>query len=236
MNETPKHVIVNGSVAKQVTKILTDQIVEGKYAVGDYLPTEELLCGEFGIGRSSVREAIKTLESRGLVRKQQGKGVVVIDETIEATAELLNITLSYKKISLRDMVDFRESMEIQLAELAAVKCSDDDIDKMAECLYKMRQNIDSFEDFAHHDNLFHECVAEASGNTISTLMMKALRPLLYKQISHNIEQDFDTKRLFEIHNEIFEAIKSHHPKAAGRAMAEHMADTYRVIRESNREI
>ncbi len=236
MNDTPKHIIVNGSVAKQVTQILTDQIIDGKYREGDYLPTEELLCAEFGIGRSSVREAIKTLESRGLVRKMQGKGVVVIDETVEATAELLNITLSYKKISLRDMVDFRESMEIQLSELAALKCSDDDIDLMAECLYNMRQNIDSFEDFAHYDHLFHERVAEASGSTISSLMMKALRPLLYKQISHNIEQDFDTKRLFAIHNEIFEAIKNHHPKAAGRAMAEHMNDTYRVIRETNREI
>ncbi len=231
INDTPKHIIVNGSVAKQVTNILTDQIIDGKYGVGDYLPTEELLCAEFGIGRSSVREAIKTLESRGLVRKMQGKGVMVIDETIEATAELFSITLNYKKISLKDMVNFRESMEVQLAELAAVECNDDDIDNMAECIYYMRQNIDSYEDFARYDHLFHERVAEASKNSISSLIMKALRPLLYKQITLNIQQDFDTQRLFSIHNEIFEAIKNHHPKAAGRAMAEHMTDTYRVIRE-----
>ena len=55
--------LANDSVAKQVTDILTDLIVTGKIKQGDYLPTEEDLCREFGIGRSSVREAIKTLES-----------------------------------------------------------------------------------------------------------------------------------------------------------------------------
>ena len=57
--------LANDSVAKQVTDILSDLIVTGKIEEGDFLPTEEDLCREFGIGRSSVREAIKTLESRG---------------------------------------------------------------------------------------------------------------------------------------------------------------------------
>ncbi len=233
--EQPKHIIVNGSVAKQVTKILTDQIIEGKYAVGDYLPTEEVLCGEFGIGRSSVREAIKTLESRGMVRKLQGKGIVVIDETIEATAELLNITLEYKKISLKDMVDFRESMEVQLAELAAEKCSEEDIQNMADCLEKMTSVIDSYDDFAHYDYLFHEQIAIASNSAVSTLMMKALRPLLHRQISHNIQKYFDPKQALEYHYRIFEEVKNHRSKAAGQAMAEHLKETHRMVREVNVE-
>lgn len=66
--------LANDSVTKQVTDILSDLIVTGKIVEGDFLPTEEDLCYEFGIGRSSVREAIKTLESRGMVRKLHGKG------------------------------------------------------------------------------------------------------------------------------------------------------------------
>ncbi|KAA4074486.1 FadR family transcriptional regulator, partial [Bacteroides ovatus] len=73
--------LANDSVTKQVTDILSDLIVTGKIVEGDFLPTEEDLCHEFGIGRSSVREAIKTLESRGMVRKLHGKGVEVIDES-----------------------------------------------------------------------------------------------------------------------------------------------------------
>ena len=66
--------LANESVAKQVTDILTDLIVSGKIKLGEYLPTEEDLCREFGIGRSSVREAIKTLESRGMVKKFTARG------------------------------------------------------------------------------------------------------------------------------------------------------------------
>ncbi len=229
-----KHIIVNGSVAKQVTAILTQQIVDGKYAVGDYLPTEEVLCGEFGIGRSSVREAIKTLESRGLVRKLQGKGIVVIDETIDATAELLNITLNYKKISLVDIVDFREAMEIKLAELAAIKHSESDIEHLQECLDNMLR-IKSFDKFAALDHQFHEYIAEASGSTISILIMKSLHPILQKQISHNIQKSFDYQQVHDFHSRIFEAIKERQPKAAGRAMAEHLEETHRVLRNNNCE-
>ncbi len=229
----PKHVIVNGSVSKQVTKILTDQIIAGKYLVGDYLPTEEVLCSEFGIGRSSVREAIKTLESRGMVRKLQGKGIIVIDKTIEATAELIKITLEYRKISLKDMIDFRESMEVTLAELAAVKCSNEDISEMYECIEKMSSVVDSYEEFADYDYQFHECIAKASGNTIATLMVKALRPLLHKQISHNIKQYFSPKQALSYHYKIFDEVKNHRAKAAGQAMAEHLKETHRVVREES---
>lgn len=231
ITDQPKHVIVNGSVAKQVTKILTDQIIARKYQVGDYLPTEEVLCGEFNIGRSSVREAIKTLESRGLVRKLQGKGIVVIDQTIEAAAEQIKIALEYKNISIKDMIDFREAMEIKLAELAAVKCTNDDISEMFECLEKMNSVSDSYEEFAHYDYLFHESIAKASGNTISTLIMKALKPLLHRQISHNIKQYFSPKQVLDYHHKIFNEIKNHHAKSAGQAMAEHLKETHRVVRE-----
>ncbi|MFI3306828.1 MAG: GntR family transcriptional regulator [Rikenellaceae bacterium] len=95
-----KPVIINGSVAVQIADILTRRIIDQSVVVGDFLPTEELLCEEFGVGRSSIREAIKTLESRGLVRKRQGRGAVVVDESIEATSRMLKLSLDYKKSSL----------------------------------------------------------------------------------------------------------------------------------------
>lgn len=227
----PQHIILNGSVAKQVTNIVTQQIIDGKFAIGDYLPTEEDLCKEFGIGRSSVREAIKTLESRGLVRKKQGKGVIVIDETIEATSEMLNIALSYKHISLHDMIYFRESMEIKLAELAALKSTNEQIAQIKETLDSMRKNVGSYEEFAQLDHLFHEQIAEASGNSVSMLIMKTLRPLLHKQISHTIQPNFDPQQVINIHEIIYNAIVAHQPIAAARAMAEHLKETHRVVKE-----
>ena len=115
--------LANDSVTKQVTDILSDLIVTGKIVEGDFLPTEEDLCHEFGIGRSSVREAIKTLESRGMVRKLHGKGVEVIDESAKATTEMLHISLRMKKTTVRDFMEFRKSMEIKMTEMAACRAT-----------------------------------------------------------------------------------------------------------------
>ncbi len=225
----PQHVIVNGSVAKQVTAIMTQQIIDGKFKVGDYLPTEEDLCSEFGIGRSSVREAIKTLESRGLVRKLQGKGVVVIDEITDAIAELLTIAINYKNISIHDMVDFRESLEVQLAQQAAIKATDENVANIKVALDAMRLNIDSYDELAEWDHIFHEKIAEASGNSVSILIMKSLRPALQMQIKNAIESDFEPQHIIDIHEVIFNAIASHQPKVAGKEMAAHLKETHRVL-------
>ncbi len=228
---TPKHILVNGAVAKQVTKILTDQIIDGTFAVGDFLPTEEVLCEEFGIGRSSVREAIKTLESRGMVRKLQGKGVAVIDESIEATSEMLKIALAYRKTSLKDLMDFRVALEIKSVEMAANNASADDIERMRGFLDAMIGAEHSDEQFATYDYLFHEAIAKAAGNSMIELIIKALRPLLYNQIVYTLNPNFNSESANHFHESIFRAIKDRQPRAAIKAMLEHLSETQRIISE-----
>ncbi len=228
---SPKHVLVNGAVAKQVTKILTEQIIDGVFKVGDFLPTEEVLCEEFGIGRSSVREAIKTLESRGMVRKLQGKGVVVIDESVEATSEMLNIALAYRKTSLKDLMDFRVSLELKVAELAANNATEEDLERMRGYLDAMIESENSDEKFATYDYLFHEAIAKASGNSVSELIIKALRPLLYNQIVYTLNPNFNSESANHFHESIFEAIKNRQPRVAIKAMLNHLSETQRIISE-----
>ncbi|MFI3333432.1 MAG: FadR/GntR family transcriptional regulator [Rikenellaceae bacterium] len=226
-----EHVIVNGSVAKQVANILTEQIINEEFKVGDYLPTEEELRTTFGIGRSSVREAIKTLESRGLVRKLQGKGIIVVDESIEATSEMLRIALEYRKTSLRDLMDFRVALEVKMVELAAVRATDEEIAQMQKYIVLMSDENYSMEEFAKFDYHFHESIANASGNSVSILIMKTLRPLLYNQIVYTLNPNFTPMESMQLHAKIFEAIKARQPKMAVRAMLEHLRETQRIIAE-----
>ena len=143
--------LANDSVTKQVTDILSDLIVTGKIVEGDFLPTEEDLCHEFGIGRSSVREAIKTLESRGMVRKLHGKGVEVIDESAKATTEMLHISLRMKKTTVRDFMEFRKSMEIKMTEMAACRATSEQVKTIEEVLEKMKTDEYRLETFADYD-------------------------------------------------------------------------------------
>ncbi len=224
-----KHVIKNREVSKQITDIICDRIVNGIYAIGELIPTEEALCNEFGIGRSSVREAIKTLESRGMVRKIQGKGVVVIDECIEATSDLLRIALAYQKTSLRDLMNFRVAIELTTVELAAKNATEEDLRSMREHIDSMLQQDYQLDDFAQHDYLFHEAIAKASGNSVVLLIIKTLRPLLYNQIVYTLDPNFNPELATNFHEAIYRAIEAKHPEVAVAAMRSHLSETQCII-------
>ncbi|MFR9500490.1 MAG: FadR/GntR family transcriptional regulator [Rikenellaceae bacterium] len=226
-----KYVIKNRDVSKQVTDIICNQIIDGQYAIGELIPTEETLCNEFGIGRSSVREAIKTLESRGMVRKIQGKGVVVVDECIEATSELLRIALAYQKTSLRDLMNFRVSLELTTVDLAARNATEKDLERMREQIECMVRQEYTQGDFAQHDYLFHEAIAKASGNSVILLIIKTLRPLLYNQIVYTLDPKFNPELATNFHEAIYRAIEAKHPEVAVEAMRSHLSETQRIINQ-----
>lgn len=234
-NGKKEYLIKNGAVAKQVADILTNQIIAGEFNVGNFLPTEEVLCADFGIGRSSVREAIKTLESRGLVRKIQGKGVEVIDESIKATSEMLSVCLSYRKTTLKDLMDFRVALEMQNVQLAARNATDEDIENLAQIVEKMKGDDGNMDDFADYDYQFHEAIARASGNRMSLIIVGALKPILYKQIVYTIDPNFNSEISNHFHENIFTAIKERQPQTAIKAMHEHLFETQRIISELDLE-
>lgn len=229
MKELPN--LANDSVAKQVTDILSDLIVSGKVKIGEYLPTEEDLCKEFGIGRSSVREAIKTLESRGMVRKLHGKGVVVIDESTQATTKLLQISLKLKKTTMRDILEFRKSIEIKMTELAAMRATEEQIKVISDNLEKMRNEEYKLETFAEYDYGFHKSIADASGNSIFSLMMETMRPMLYNHIIYTLNPDFNPEHSSHFHETILNNIINRDPVAAEEAMKAHLAGTKSIIDE-----
>ena len=223
--------MANESVAKQVTDILTDLIVSGKIKLGEYLPTEEDLCREFGIGRSSVREAIKTLESRGMVKKFHGKGMVVIDESAAATAKLLQISLKMKKTTMKDIMEFRNSIEIKMTELAAKRATDEQIQIISGHLEKMKNEEYKLDTFAEFDYMFHKSIADASGNIVFSLMMETIRPMLYSHIIYTLNPNFNPELSNHFHETILEAIKAKDPNAASAAMAAHLVGTKSIIDE-----
>ena len=223
--------LANDSVTKQVTDILSDLIVTGKIVEGDFLPTEEDLCHEFGIGRSSVREAIKTLESRGMVRKLHGKGVEVIDESAKATTEMLHISLRMKKTTVRDFMEFRKSMEIKMTEMAACRATSEQVKTIEEVLEKMKTDEYRLETFADYDFMFHKSIGDASGNKVFSLMMETIRPMLYSHIIYTLNPNFNPELSNHFHETILEAIKAKDPNAASAAMAAHLVGTKSIIDE-----
>lgn len=223
--------LASESITKQVLNILTYKIINNDYMIGEYLPTEEALCKELQIGRSSVREAIKVLETRGLVKKLRGKGVIVIDDSISAASEMLRIVLAQKKATIANLLEFRNAMEVKMAGLAAVHATKADLENLERHLNLMKENVYSVELFAKYDFDFHKAIALATRNNIFVLFMETMHSMLYDQIAYALDSEFNPELSRHYHESIFEAIKSGDPTMAKKAMTEHLSGTKLSIGE-----
>ncbi len=152
------------SLAEELAERLEQQIANGQYAIGEKLPTEPELMQHFGVGRSSVREAIRILANNGLVKVQQGLGTFVESRT--GIGEPLAHRL--QKVSLGEMNEVREWLEVKIAEKAAQQRTAKDIEKMQQLLKKRKVFADAnqLEECIQTDIEFHTSIAEAARNEI----------------------------------------------------------------------
>lgn len=152
------------SLAEQVAGKLQEQVSLGQYKTNDKLPIEPELMKLFGVGRSTVREAIKILANSGLLRVQQGSGTFV--ENPVAGKEPFEQRL--KRASNTHLNEVRELLEMKIAEKAAINRTDKDIAQMEKHLgdRKLAADAGLMEECIEADINFHTSIAEASKNEI----------------------------------------------------------------------
>lgn len=210
------------SLAEEVAEQIRGRIKAGVYAVESQLPTETALMTAFGVGRSSIREAIRMLANLGYLRVQQGVGTFVAD--IEGSETLGQ---AFEQASLKDLLEVRQLLEVRIAEKAAVNRTESDLSEMMCLLAKRKTHAEAGELVAciEADVLFHQSVANACGNPILTELYATSSKhlsLAFKQIyrttdvfvatqgSHELLfvaiKNKDAVRAQEILNEIIEAV------------------------------
>lgn len=192
------------SLAEEVAEQLREQIKAGTYPLESRLPTEPALMKVFGVGRSSIREAIRILSNLGYLRVQQGVGTFVAE--IEGTEALGQ---AFEQASLKDLLEVRQLLEIRIAEKAALNRSPKDLKEMATSLDLRKSRAESGElnSCIEADILFHQAIANACGNPILTELYSASSKhvsLAFKQIYHDTRVFVDTQ---ESHEKLFFAIK-----------------------------
>lgn len=157
-------IIQRRSLADEVAAQLQQQIALGTYAAGRQLPVEPELMKQFGVGRSTIREAIKLLVNSGLLRVQQGVGTFV--ETTEGIKESLPQRL--KRADMADLDEVRQLLEMKVAEKAAANRTSSDLKKIRKWLGLRKQTATDgqLEACIEADIHFHIALAEASKNAI----------------------------------------------------------------------
>lgn len=209
MMNTP---ILKKSLAQEVVDRIEEAIRSGRYVVNEKLPTEPELMKQFGVGRSTIREAVRMLANSGLLTVQQGIGTFVADciDDRESLAERLNRAAS------EDIDEIRQLLEVQIAKKAAIKRTQVQLDQMEFFLNaQIQASIDGkIEECVQADINFHVTIAKASGNEMLADMYAAFSSYL-KDWFLNRYSDMDPfVRSNDSHVALFSSIKSKDPAQA----------------------
>ncbi len=192
--------IQRSSTSELVMKEILESIKSGDLKPGDKLPPERELTKMFGVGRSTLREAISALVLVGYLEVIQGRGTFLkIDfQSVNLSAlELSNVQIA---ASIIDLVEVREILECNAVKLAARRAKSDDIRLIIDALAKMKETVDDYKRFSDHDFNFHIALAQATGNNMILEMMKLIVNKVHEQYDR-----FNPKTLFQTEKAVFTA-------------------------------
>lgn len=162
------------SLPLRVADDLTARLADGEWAVDERLPSEKSLAESYGVGRSTVREAIRTLSARGLVAPRQGDGVYVLALVAESEVQRL-----LSRAELADVFEARVGLEAEAARLAALRIAPATVDALRTA-ERRRTAAHSAgpEAFAAADVELHRAIVDASGNPVIAALFEQFAPAL----------------------------------------------------------
>jgi GntR family transcriptional repressor for pyruvate dehydrogenase complex len=227
--ETIRAPIERRKTYELVAERLTEEIKSRVLEPGDLLPPERELVAAFGVGRSSVREALRMLESRGLI-ESNGVGTFRVARLSNPLNHSLTLLLAAEETDVAELFEVRRILEGECAALAAARRTRDHLDRMSAAVDAMEEGLSSEQAFIDADLRFHMTVAEASANRVARHLMHAIRDLLQRALSSVYHVPGSPDRAIEAHQMILEAIRDRRPDVARSRMQEHVESVERDIR------
>lgn len=211
-------------VAKQIERLILK-----KLQPGDKLPSERELVETLGVSRSSIRDAIRSLELMGMVEPRQGAGTIVRELSSESLANPLANALRRKEELIGELLDFRKMLEPQLAARAAAHVSSSQISAMEEILNRQEAKLHAGENTIAEDSEFHYAIALASGNSIVLKVLDTLMDLLRDSRQRSLQVEGRPQKSLAAHRRILAAIKRRDAGAAEAAMRHHIENVQQIV-------
>lgn len=218
------------TLSTTVMNELMKEILEDEDGKIEYLPSEHELASIFSVSRITIREAIRGLEERGFVERKHGKGVKVINKSVEVATNSLTSMILRSKADNYHLLEVRKIIELQTVRLAALRADETDLNEMKHAIEKMNNTDTSDEEYHNSDLLFHVLIARASKNPILESFMNAIQPLILDMIKLTLERPEQTGNF---HKNIFRSLVEKDPDKAEESMKEHLEATEKMIEASD---
>jgi len=214
---------------EDIVQQIQEAILLGSLKDGDKLPNERKLREIFGVSRGTLREALRTLEQKGLIGIKTGAsgGAFVCSANTQQFTESLDLLLRFQKVSLEELAEFRETVEGLLAEKAAKKAKGKDIKQLSIILESMRNYLNSgeadWEGVMKEDKRFHLCLANISGNRIFESILCTIHDNMNRYYERFLPKDRQLlEQTYKGLNSVLQNIKKRSPSSAAAIMRKHI--------------
>lgn len=225
----PPSVRRQGSATEVVVAYVETLIFDGVLQPGDQLPSEADLAEELGISRLTVREGIRTFQTRGLVNINHGRRATLAHPNAAPLRDFFSASVRRDASGLLELLEVRLAVEVHAASLAALHATQSDLAALQLALTYMKNSATDVEAFNDADVRFHAALATASGNKTLGLIVEGMEEPLragrMASISGHRTTHQDLQDLISQHAKIYEQVVARNSKAAAAAMARHLSET-----------
>ncbi|MGH9343515.1 MAG: FadR/GntR family transcriptional regulator [Terriglobia bacterium] len=237
---SPLKPVLRVTLSEQVADQIARMVSDGQWKSGDKLPPESELCETFHIGRSTLREALKSLAFVGMVRMRAGEGTYVTRSPTKALKQIFSRGLLTNEQDAIDLLETRILLETELAALCAERATSQGIESVAAIVREMERSLGAgAAKFLSLDLDFHLCIAEHSHNKVLQQLFRTIRELLQDVIEKSLHIPGSIRLAYEQHRKILEALESRSPRKARAAMRVHLRTFergYRIVVGAGRRL
>ncbi len=216
-------------VADELQALIVDQQIKS----GEKLPSERKLAESLGVSRTVVREAIRVLSDRGLLRIKPGCGTFVQDMRPQKASAQFELFLKLNKSprATQELFEVRRPIEGQMAYLAAQRATEQDKQKLGQLVDMMARSLDDPEGYTDADVAFHTALASATQNSLFPLLLQPITEMLKAAmlLSQNVA---DASRLgLGFHQELLAALIRGDSEGARRVMLDHLDNAEQLVKQ-----
>lgn len=216
--------VVRTTLTADICRKMVSQLIGGIWGEGEKIPAERELCLKLGVGRASLREALKALEIMGMIETRLGDGTYVCKRSDFFSRPLLWAIVSSSEADARELIEARTVIEVELAGLAAEHATEEHLQQIGEHLDRMVKAKKKPEEFVRADVDFHLAIGRAASNGILMNALHLIRNLLHEWIMGAVTAKGVPDKACAQHRRLLAAIKSQDRAAARKEMRRHLQD------------
>lgn len=216
--------VVRTTLTADICRKMVGELIRGSWSEGEKIPAERELAKKLGVGRASLREALKALEIMGMIETRLGDGTYVCKRSEFFSRPLLWAIAGSSEADARELIEARTVIEVELAGLAAEHATAADLKEIGQQLDRMVRAKKNPKEFVQADVNFHLAIGRAASNGILLNALHLIRNLLHQWILRAVDTKGVPDKACAQHRRVLEAIKGKDRAAARKEMRRHLRD------------